>query len=203
MQNNVNQQSAIAHAFRSGYSNASLALSQVIAAKTDFNNFHSGTYVLSSDHLDHAEYKNQSDSYILLTTELFGEITGKSYFLITDGEFEVLTKSIPTSKDKNVKLDEEFIKELDNILSAAVITKLSNELNRKVYGNIPLLIGKVKGRIDDIIQDDFSEEAHEVYINSVFFDLQDHPEIKPLFIWVLDSGIEYPPVTQPMLQLSI
>jgi chemotaxis protein CheY-P-specific phosphatase CheC len=175
--------------FESGYMNASSSLSQMIRRKGAVINFDMGSVKLGANFLEAEEYKNFSGSYLLLTTEIFGEVVGKNYLFLSKKDVEIFTSAMPSTND--TELREEFIKELDNILSAAVITKLSNALNKRMYGNVPQLIGTVNCHIDDLINDDFSDEMEEAYINSIYFTFEDGTDARPLFVWVLDkSSIE-------------
>jgi chemotaxis protein CheY-P-specific phosphatase CheC len=174
--------------FESGYINASLSLLQLTKCNAFFNNFHMGSVKLGPDFLQHTEYEKFNGPYLLLTTEIFGDISGKSYLFLSENAMEILTSSIPSCKNSSTNLKEEFIKELDNILSAAVITKLSNALTKRMCGDVPVLIEKVNSHLNDIINDDFSEVTDEVYINSIYFTFDDHNGIHPLFVWVLDKS---------------
>ena len=185
-------------AFESGYSNAASSLSKLTKDKIYFNNFHVGFHKLELKFLaGHASFSRNGGN-LLITTEIFGDVTGKSYLFLSDEEFDILTAGIPESKDQSVNLKEEFLKEVDNILSASVITRLSNELNLKMYGDIPMLVGKVNGKIDDIIHDDFNEQTEDIYINSIFFSFENQPIISPVFIWVVDSNALMTLETKPV-----
>jgi len=187
-QNKKKIEGSLKNAFESGYSNAAASLSKMIKDKICFNNSYFGFHRMDSNDFSNKKSFSRNESNILITTEIFGDVTGKSYFLISDREFDLLTHGIPEGRDPNVNLKEEFAKELDNILSASVITKLSNELNQKMYGDIPVLVGKVNGRIEDIIYDDFNELSEEIYVNSTFFLFENNPDIMPFFVWVVDSS---------------
>ena len=173
-------------AFQSGYANAATSLSKMTKDKINIDNFHHAVQKLDESCIDVPNLFYRTGENILVTTEVFGEVTGKSYLFLSQNDFDLLTKDLYSHKDQ---IKEEYIKELDNILSAAVITKLSNELKMKMYGDIPLLIGRVSSSIENLVIDDFNEELEEVYINSVTFSFDDHPNIHPLFIWVIDSNI--------------
>ncbi len=184
-----NIEALLKSSFESGYTNASLSLSQMIKRKgAAVNNFDMGSVKLGSDFLQSEDYKKFTGSYLLLTTEIFGDVNGKNYLFLSTKDVEMFTSSIPSGIGSCEDLKEEFIKELDNILSAAVITKLSNSLNKKMYGNVPQLIGTVRCHINDLINDDFGEDTEEVYVNSICFTFEDHAEIQPLFVWVLDKS---------------
>ena len=181
----------ILKAFESGFSNAAISFSQLVNSKVSFDNFHTGyiDFKLSSTNL-HERYQHYNGfPRYLLTTEVFGDIGGKSYLFFSQQDFEVLTKAVPDMVQGTLNLREEFIKELDNILSAAVITKLSNDLNHKMFGDVPLLVGKVSARLEDVIYDDFGEQNDQVYINSISFSFENLPHVNPLFVWVFDTKL--------------
>ena len=123
----------------------------------------------------------------LVTTEIFGDVTGKSYLFLTEDEFQILTAIIPQSPDPKVDFKKEFLKEVDNILSASVITRLANELRVKMYGDVPRLIESSGGTPSTLLTADFSKITPEVYVNAILFSFATQPAISLLFIWALDS----------------
>jgi chemotaxis protein CheY-P-specific phosphatase CheC len=177
-------------AFESGYSNAASSFSKLAQDKIHFNNFHFGFHTLGSKFSAEHETFGRNGGHHLITTEIFGDVTGKSYLFLSEKEFDLLTAKIPVCKDPKVNLKEEFAKEVDNILSASVITRLSNKLNLKMYGDIPVWAGMVNEKIEDIIHADFSTENEEVYINSISFSFENKPVINPVFIWVMNSSVQ-------------
>lgn len=178
--------SQLKNAFDSGYQNAATSFSTLAKAKIVFQNLNDGFHTID-DAFNEQNFFTRTGSYLLLTTEIFGDVTGKSYLLFSTEDFNILTREVPESKDPNLNLKEEFAKELDNILSASVITKLSNTLHCKMYGDIPILVGTVSARVEDLIYDDFSEQGPEIYINAGCFSMENNPSVRPLFIWVVDS----------------
>ena len=174
-------------AFESGFSNAALSLSKMTNDKIQIANFSFGFYSLDSGDLQQNILLSRIGEHRLITTEVFGDFVGKSYLLISQHEFDSLTSCVPDGKN-GANLKEEYIKELDNILSASVITHLSNQLKRKMYGDVPNLIPRVSSKIADIIYDDFSEQTTEVYINAINFTFENKSLVTPYFIWVIDSS---------------
>lgn len=177
--------SQLKEAFVSGYSNAATSFSTMTKDKILFHNFHHNFHRLDSDFFQNQMSFSRNGGNYLITTDIFGDINGKSYLFLSDIEFEILTASIGISTMK-----EELVKEMDNILSASVITHLSNQLKLKMYGDVPMMIGKVKGKIEDFILDDFTELSEEVYINSIYFTFENQPKVTPFFIWVIDNRLE-------------
>lgn len=173
--------------FDSGYANAASALARMTGQQIGFHQIQAGFHPLEELQMNGALCLIKGS--LLLTTEIFGDITGKSYLFLSDKEVDLLTAGIPVGKEASINLKEEFLKEVDNILSASVITRLSNELKMEMYGDIPLLQGKTLAKIEDTIKDDFSEQTENIYINAISFSIVGYPEIKPIFIWVLDSNV--------------
>ena len=175
-------------AFQSGYTNAATSFSMMANGKFSFHNFHYSLHKINGQIIPELGTANLHTPTRMVTTELFGEVSGKSYLFFSQHDFDLLTQGIKHQENSGINLKEEYIKELDNILSAAVITKLSNELKVKMYGDIPILT-KVSDTIDTIIHQDFNEQADEIYISSTSFSSANHAGISPLFIWVVDCKI--------------
>ena len=176
-------------AFEAGFSNAARALSQIIQENVYCNSFHHARNSSETDRLIDTAFIKPGNSQVLVTTEVFGEVSGKSYLLLDEQEFEILTNGITSGNSSHTEIKIEFIKELDNILSAAVITKLSNHLGLKMYGNIPRWVGRLESGIVDLIRNDFNEENARAYISSAYFSLDAYPHVRPLFIWVMNGKI--------------
>jgi len=177
------------NAFEAGYLNAALSLSRLTGGGISFNNFRFSSQRLLDAHFDVSGRENRRGTDLMLTTEVFGDLSGKSYLLLSIDELEWLTTKVPSHARQQENMTEEYLKEVNNILSASVITWLSNHLERKVYGNIPEIGGKLTRRLEDVIYDDFRGFADEVYINSVSFSIENHPEVHPTFIWVIDTSL--------------
>jgi chemotaxis protein CheY-P-specific phosphatase CheC len=176
-------------AFEEGYKNAAQSFSKIIEDKISYNNFHHSHHEIKSFSIGKITPSNRDSSATLITTEVFGDIHGKSYFLLSKHEFELMTQHIPAGKYPAVDIKEEFVKELDNILSAAVISKLVDQLGIKMYGNVPIWNGSFNGNVGDRIHQDFSRDSMGVYISSTYFSFTNFPQIQPLFIWAIDAKV--------------
>lgn len=186
----IEDQEHLKKAFELGYSNAASSLSKMIHHKIEVHPFNHKLHRLHDDESSGFMTAMTKGSKMLVTTDVFGDVAGKSYLFLSQEEFAALTRGINGTGSREVNLREEFIKELDNILSASVITMLSNQLKLKMYGDVPSLVGSVASEnILELIEDDFSEEAEEVYVNAICFSLENHPGITPCFIWAMDGKI--------------
>jgi len=175
--------------FMEGYKNAAIALAQITHDKIYYNNFHHSFHQIENNSITKMTEINRAGSNILITTEVMGDVPGKNYLLLNQHEFDSLTKGIRSDKNHPMDIKKEFMKELDNILSASVITKLSDNLGMKMYGDVPVWSGPFKGNIMNLIREDFGKGTDEVYISSLFFSFDHSPKIQPFFIWVMHSKI--------------
>jgi hypothetical protein len=175
-------------AFDSGYDNAASSFSLMAKGNFSIQDVQYSLHNFNGQITPELNLVREGPN-LLVTTEVFGDATGKSYLFLSQHDFDLLTQGINSGDNKKFDLKEEFIKELDNILSAAVITKLSNELKVKMYGDVPILAGRVEGSISQAIHRDFNLQAEQVYICSTYFISGSHAKVSPLFIWIMDAKI--------------
>lgn len=176
-------------AFEAGYLNAALSLSRLTGGGISFNNFRFSNHKLYEGPFDTHARDGRVGTDLMLTTEVFGDLSGKSYLLLSVDELEWITSKIPSHAAQRDNMTEEFIKEVNNILSAAVITWLSNHLGCRVYGHVPVLAGRLNRSMEDVIHDDFRGSSEHVFVNSVSFFVENHPEVHPTFVWVIDAPL--------------
>jgi len=191
MANVYKSNQVLTEAFESGYLNAANSLSMMVNDKVFYHSCYQANHFVDSFNMDsiYPSVGSKRESRMLITTEVFGDVFGKSYLMLSQNDFEVLTRSINQSKDSKINFHQEFLKEVDNILSSAVITKLSDRLKVKMYGDIPMWLGPVQSDVGEIISSDFQDRASEVYVNTIVFTFDKAPSVKPLFIWIMDSKV--------------
>lgn len=176
-------------AFNSGFANAAASLSKMTKENMAGKCVRSGTYIPGEDW--HELLPRHSQSFVI-TTDIFGDVTGKSYLFLSPRDVDTLTSQIRDTGSHHEQFREEYLKELDNILSASVITKLSNELGIRLFGDVPIFAGYTSCSCEEIIRDDFVETPNCVYINAGSFVCEGNPELNPLFVWVIDGGLPLP-----------
>jgi chemotaxis protein CheY-P-specific phosphatase CheC len=112
------------------------------------------------DMIDPQEVFNEKGSdLIMLVTDLKGDVEGSGYFIVNEEEAKYLTDKIfglnmDAKKFELSEVHKGLLLELDNIISAAVITQLSDLLGINVYGDVPRIdSGMSKGRVDQLLQE--------------------------------------------------
>lgn len=132
---------------------------------------------------------NSAKNY-LLTTHIEGDIGGVAYLIFNESEVEKLVElNLPDSikKDpvKRESMTEAIFLEMDNIITASVVTQFSNILQRKMYGGVPHLDILKQSELNYFLNNKSSKLLNAMYINSRF--LTKEVEINPEFIWLMDD----------------
>ena len=129
--------------------------------------------------------------YFLLITPLKGELTGKSLLVISPEEANKLFKSFlhqepPQDLSMLSEMQRAVLLELDNILSASVVTELANALNKKVYGDVPEL-KIIEGDITELMKVFFQDTFHHpVYEINASFETSSN-RIALHFVWLFNQ----------------
>jgi chemotaxis protein CheY-P-specific phosphatase CheC len=126
----------------------------------------------------------------ILTTEVKGTLEGKSYLIFDAADthriFRVFAPGKEIAADGSMdELQQALLLELDNILSAAVITQLSNFLDVSIYGDVP---GLRTMNCADALACFGKETGHfgvVFHINARFKSYQTN--LQPVFIWFFKS----------------
>lgn len=135
--------------------------------------------------------KTLANNYYLLTTEIKGEIAGKAYLIFDKLEVEkIVTGNLPQSVMNNplqkAEMVMEFLLEIDNIITASVITQFSNILGAKMYGDVPKLNILEGNILHEYLQNNNLTQSKTIYINSRF--IAEKMDIAPEFIWLLEDN---------------
>lgn len=133
---------------------------------------------------------NEGAALHVLTTRIIGELAGKSYLIFNEQDREELFKVTKSQLVLTEVLKDALLLEVDNILSASVISELSNALKVEIYGDVPAL-NKIHGKeFQSLIKKDSeAQEGFEFVFATAMLQFQEHREIKPKFIWKISSKI--------------
>lgn len=173
----------------SGYDNAADSFSSLLGTPVTYDNY--GINVLNSP--GQVPEITQSDKPLtVVTTEIKGELNGKSYLIMDQQECDQIYAICMKAKAPETMLLKEFLKELDNILSAAVITGISNTLKLEIYGDVPHILTTEAKTVENIVFHDFTwnEQADvgdNYIVASIRFRLACDKTCQPQFIWKLDN----------------
>lgn len=138
-------------------------------------------------------FKPSNQESHIVKTVLKGEIIGTCYLILTEHEVNIINS---TGLPKSVMLDNSehgkairtgFITEIDNMISAAVVTELANSLNILLYGDVPSQM-----KLPNSVVNEYLESESEVYDTMIHFNafMQcEKLQIRPLFVWMFQSQL--------------
>lgn len=79
----------------------------------------------------------KAEAAIVLTTEIIGDLSGKSYLVLTEADREKICHAVSPNSKLNDQLQEALLLEIDNIVSAMVISQIADELEVEGFGDVP------------------------------------------------------------------
>lgn len=124
------EQDAFAEIANIGLSKAADSLSKIVNEKMLLKTTKMGISI--SERLERSKVQD----YIVLTTHVKGEHEGTCLLIFSQDEvFSIKEKCLHNNDDK--KMLEAFLLEIDNIISASVITQLADILDLKIHGSVP------------------------------------------------------------------
>lgn len=169
-----------------GYKRAAESFSMMAKQKITIN---PTSIEVSNDDLRVIQSIKSDDELILITTNIIGELAGKSYLIFNEEESNAVHKAcMPFNDDEYSRImeGEAILKELDNILSAAVITEFSNYLGAMIFGDVPILSRSNQAAVKNKLINDFSNDAAEsgyFMIADTQFVFENNTKLQPQFIW--------------------
>jgi chemotaxis protein CheY-P-specific phosphatase CheC len=134
-----------------------------------------------------SESPDQDELQYVLTSAIMGEMPAHSYLILRFADAANLSKAcLPASVHHDAEMREAFLTEIANILTASVITQLSNFFKIKIFGYIPLLKKLPFQEIKQMIMSDMNKDDVSFYLKTNFItaDLK----IQPDFIWVFNHS---------------
>jgi chemotaxis protein CheY-P-specific phosphatase CheC len=140
---------------------------------------------------DRIEYpKKKGDNIHLLTTEVMGELPGICYLVFSEEEANKLREVVLAGEAKDnpelvAEMKDAIMLEVDNIISASVITEFSNILNHKIYGNVPSLKLVNDQELKKLVGDNLDRNFFVINFKTQF--LSSNINFSPEFVWLFDS----------------
>jgi len=169
-----------------GFAKAASSFSKLINCAVKISNTQS---VLVRHDSDFSYISQEQGDLYVLTTQIIGDISGKSFLILSQEESQEIFKAIK-SKSSNPELNEAFLLEIDNIISASVISEVSNMIGMEIYGDVPHLIKIHSQELQNYLSKEISNDdpSSIIFCNTIFqFDSRE--KVHPQFVWKLSSRI--------------
>lgn len=126
------------------------------------------------------------DEYVVLKTEIKGDLSGVCFLMFNKDETErILELALPANvlsdEKKKQEFGDAFLLEIDNIVTASVVTQFSNLLNYKMYGYVPSLQRTNKADLSNVLKNECGDEESVLSIKTQF--ITDTLNLEPVFLW--------------------
>jgi len=137
------------------------------------------------------ELSKKSESNIqLLTTKVIGEMKGICCLIFSEEEANhlrsaALPPEILNSPEMMAEMSDGIMLEVDNIISASVITQFSNLLKVKIHGGVPNLKKVTFNEMEEYISGEVNNELYLISFKTSFESSK--AQFNPEFVWLFDN----------------
>lgn len=127
----------------------------------------------------------------LVKTELKGELKGSCHLIFSDDDVDRINKAcLPenvinddSSQSKMMKMA--FLTEIDNMVSAAVITEFANFLGLEIFGHVPSLHLMESTEVNNFLKSETSDFDSIIHFKAIFHGKE--LDISPDFVWIFNE----------------
>ena len=180
------KEKALIHTMNQGFHRAAASFCHLINRPVKIFN---GQSLLIHQDVDFSYVSEEEGDLFILITDIIGDISGKSFLIFNEEEsneiFKVLSSSMANDAFKKA-----FLMEIDNIISASVISELSNALEVEIYGDVPHLSVVHARDLQEFMSKEICKDTPSSFIfcNTMFlFDNKEH--VHPQFVWKLSDKV--------------
>lgn len=200
MDHNREREKFIIHIMNQGFQRASDAFSSFIGKSVKITNTQS---VLVRHANDFSCISDEDGEIIVLVTKLIGDLTGKSYLILNaDETTEIVKITSQTFGFVSHQLNDALLMEIDNIISASVISELSNNLKLEVYGDVPMLKRMRAEELENFMEREVEGmDRSAMILSNTTFQFNVSERVHPQFLWKLSSKI-FESVPQDRIHLA-
>jgi len=175
------QQSFFQDCIKSAFANSAMAF-----AKFTYREVKVTSISIVSEE-EYIESTSSNNHIYILVSELKGDMRGKCYLNFTKKDAESLFElALPAAYIDDASMQKAILLELDNILTAAVVSLLSDRLKINTYAHVPELIMGTKTMLNSLLDQDYKEEKLVLQFKTNF-SITNH-DLETEFIWVLDAA---------------
>jgi chemotaxis protein CheY-P-specific phosphatase CheC len=131
-----------------------------------------------------------SDFITSLKTEIKGDFDGNCYLLFSEEDTnKILELTLPSSilndKQKKTEFGNAILLEIDNIVTASVVTQFSNIFSCKMFGYVPNINRITKTEINEFLFNENQNKNLILNIKTKF--ITDKDKLEPEFVWFMNQ----------------
>lgn len=175
---NIFEQNLLAEAFDNSAKAFSVFINKTVTIELINSDFKKNAF----DYSDNPQY--------ILVSELRGDLKGKCFLNFTPNNAEKLFSHCLPEKYKNeTQMQEAILLELDNILTAAVVTVFSNKLKLNTYADVPQLLKIEETAFKQYLESEINNNNFFYYFYALYH--IDQTSFKSDFIWTINSNNQH------------
>jgi chemotaxis protein CheY-P-specific phosphatase CheC len=180
-------QKRISQVMNKGFGRAATSFSQMINRPVSFA--HSSTVIVQS--VREFSYTPEDEGKVMvLTTGMIGEIRGKSFLIISEQEQKEICQAVSPSQPLSVQYQQALLLEIDNIVSASVISQIANDFSVQIYGDVPMMkfmeSADIRKYLCEYLE---SENSGSIILCNTTFLIGNQKHIHPQFIWKIGPEV--------------
>jgi chemotaxis protein CheY-P-specific phosphatase CheC len=169
-----------------GFDRAAKSFSKLINRKVSIENIRS--LLIFHDHNLFSVPKEQGELHMLIT-QVIGAMEGKSFLIFNDTESKEVFRSLGQPLCSS-SFNEAILLEIDNIISASVISELANALRLQIYGASPQLTKLQAEELPSFMAKEVKDErASSMVFCTATFQFDEQESVHPQFIWKFSNRI--------------
>lgn len=122
----------------------------------------------------------------VLVSQVIGDMPAHSYLIFRPVDTTKLAVlCLPPSMQDNEEMQQALQIEIANILTASVVTQLSNFFKVRIFGYVPNFLALTKKEIGQTIEKEMDREAISFFLKTNF--IAPNLQIQPDFIWTFNQ----------------
>lgn len=134
--------------------------------------------------------KKDENNIHFLITKVIGEMKGVCCLIFSEEEADhlrsaALPPEILNSPEMMAEMSDGIMLEVDNIISASVITQFSNLLKVKIHGGVPSLKKISSKEMEEYIANEVNNELYLISFKTSFESSK--AQFNPEFVWLFDN----------------
>ncbi|MCU0390493.1 MAG: chemotaxis protein CheC [Thermoflexibacter sp.] len=131
------------------------------------------------------EHIHEENMLYTLSSAIIGDVPAHSYFVLSYADAANLSRVCLSKSDyQNNEMREALLTEIANILTASVVTQLSNFFKVKIFGYVPILKKLNPEDIKSLIMSEMDKDDISFYLKTNF--ITSNLKIQPDFIWTFN-----------------
>lgn len=184
---NASEIEAATNLLNGGLNMAKTSMEQILQSPIDLKKIDYGS---ESHELPH--YETSKDGKLhMIKTELKGQLTGSCFLIFSSAEVDKIHQAclpeevFTDDSEEGQMMKTAFLKEMDNMVAAAVVTEISNILDLELFGDVPSAYLMDAEEVNGYLTDESQVYRSVIHFKALFHGKE--LDISPDFVWMFSE----------------